>query len=163
MRILVKSGGYVEVHPLKLIWMKAKLFLSRKAREDMDAAVASLTYIEHLQEIDQIREKAEAHSALIEEIVASQPEIVVMETTFEEYDEVADNKTAVVENVHHALTDLGDDKPTGHTDTLVMESVEWNPKVLDELYDVDVDNIEDRIVLETAETNERLKKEGWGE
>jgi len=162
MRILVESGSYVEAHPLKVAWMKAKLIFSREAQENMDAAVASFMYIEHRLEISRIREKAEAHIGLIEEIVAAQPEIIVMDATLYEYDEVADNKTAVVENIHHTLTDLGDDKPTDHTGTLTsgMKLVEWNPEALNELYDVD--DIEDRIALETAETNARLKKEGWG-
>ena len=157
MKISTISGAYVEVHPLKLFWMKTKLLFSRKAKGDMDAAVASLTHVEHLQEIDRIREKAKAHVTLIEEVKAGQPEIVVMESSLKEYEEQIPE--GVVRDIQYEQTDLGnaDDTPVDHTGTLDMKSVDWNPDAdeIAELYN----NLDERIVVETEEIGDMLKRQ----
>jgi len=152
MKVSTESGAYIEVHSLKLIWMKVRLIFSREAKESMNVAVASLLQVEHLQKLDRILEKAEEHRALIREVVAGQPEIVVLETTQQEFDE------AVVNDVHYMQTDLrNEDEPA--TTLKGMETVEWNPDVnpLDELYD----GLERRIEEETAAVGQLLKDEKY--
>ena len=150
MKISTISGAYVEVHPLKLFWMKTKFLFSRKAKGDMDAAVASLTHVEHLQEIDRIRKKAKAHVTLIKEIEAGQPKIVVTEEQIPE---------GVVRDIQHEQTNLedADDMPVDHAGTLDMKSVEWNPDAdeITELYN----NLDERIVMETEEIGDLLKRQ----
>lgn len=149
MKVSTKSGAYIEVHSLKLIWMKVRLIFSREAKESMNVAVASLLQVEHLQELDRIWEKAEEHRALIREVIAGQPEIVVMETTQQEFDDAVGN------DMHYMQTNLGnEDDPI----TLKgMKTVEWNPNELDELYD----GLEQRIEEETAVVGQLLKDEKY--
>lgn len=125
MKYVTNSGTCVELGLFASMWLKAKLLFSRKARSEFASMGATLDHIEELQAIRVVREKSEAHLALMQEIEDGRPEVVVIEGSIDEYNDVIGNTTAPG-----------------------MESVNYDSGVLDELY---ADVLDKRIAEETPE------------
>ncbi len=124
MKDIAKSEVYAGIGFFRSMWFKFRLLFNEAARD-------SLARARELQELERIREKAEAHLAETKKLEASQPkvvpEVVIKEGSLEEYEKaVFDTYT-----------------------------VEYDPDALDDLYDPD--KLDRRIAEETAETNRLLR------
>lgn len=158
MKDIANSEVYVKVGFFRGICLRVKRAFSQKARDEMESVRATLAYAEELLEIERIREKAEVHSDLIQEVEAGQPEIIVMEGSIEaleEYEKVADMNHAA-----SLVMDKVDYKPEAaddHAASLGMDKVDYEPEALDELYDPD--ELDKRIAEEATELTELIRRD----